>query len=174
MPETTTIRFRVQPGFAAVTAILAACGWSMHTIAVGGGHWTLGPVSFSAIFTVALLALIAVHEASHVVAGRLQGQRLIGVRIGSKFGVTMLGDHTPRSMLLTVASGPLIGSAAAVTVLAATDPWSPIWAAALVALIENLANVGLFFLPGSDGSKIVAALKEMGADAATNQEPAAT
>lgn len=158
--EPTRPRFRVQPGIVGITALLAVLGWVLYGAEVSAGAWDHGAASYVAIFTVALMGLIAVHEAGHVVAGMALGQRLVSVRIGAKFGVTMLGDNTPRSMALIAAAGPAIGTVASVAVLAATPmPFSPLWAAGFVALIENVANVVLFFMAGSDGSKIVSAMK---------------
>lgn len=152
-------RLLVQPGFALIAALFAGCGYSLYSIAVTSGGITTSPAAFTAIFTIALLVLVAIHEAGHVLASHLHGHRLIQVRLGMKFGVTMHGEHTRLSTGIAAAAGPVVGTAISLLVMVATPTWSPIWTAALVSMIENVANVALFFMPGSDGSKIVTAIR---------------
>lgn len=147
---------RCQPGFLLVTGLLAACGWQLHTFHAAYADVAQARWLYTLLFTVALLTLVAVHELGHVLAARMHGHRVTCVRIGSRFGVTTEGEHTDRSVRLTAAAGPLVGTLGAIVVLVAAPTWSALWAAALVALVENLANGSLFFVPGTDASKIAA------------------
>lgn len=157
--EPAGARLRVDPGFLFITMLLAGCGWAMFDLAFDLGQTTWGMTPYIVVFTASLLVLISVHEAGHVIAARMFGHQLINIKISSKFGVTMLGDHTRKSMFVSATAGPVIGSIASVAVLALAPAWSPLWAAGVVALMQDVGNVVLFFLPGSDGSKIVAALR---------------
>lgn len=158
-PAPSAPRIRVQPGIVAIVTLFALCGWSLHGVADALGTTPMGQVDYTAIFTVALLGLIAFHEAGHVLGARIFGHRLISVRIGAKFGVTMVGDHTRTSALVSAAAGPVLGTFAATAVLVLAPGGSPMWTAALVAMVENVANVVLFFVKGSDGAKIFTALR---------------
>lgn len=149
--STTSPLLRVQPGFIVIAGLFAVCGWQLHALfRLDGSPWL-----YTAVFTLALLVLIAVHELGHVVAACAYGHRITSIRIGSKFGVISTGGHTPRTIRFTAAAGPIVGAVVAMAVMGASPFASALWAAAVVALIENVANVALFFVPGSDGSKIV-------------------
>lgn len=146
---------KLQPGFIIVVSLLAACGWSLHPFAVLFGDVGHGRVVFTVLFTTLLLVLLAVHELGHAFAGIAHGHRITKIRVGLRLGVTAAGEHTDRSIRTIAAAGPLIGTAAALVALGLSPTWSVLWLAAVVALAENVANVLLFFVPGSDGSKIV-------------------
>lgn len=168
MNTTTSPVLRLQPGFAVIVALLALCGGVLHPYA--GQLGQAGVVEsrqwlFTLVFTTTALALIAVHEAGHVGAARLHGHRLTSVRVGLKFGVSMTGEHSNFSVRTIAAAGPVIGISAAAAVMAVTDPWSAVWLAAGLTLVENVANVALFFMPGSDGSKLVRGVRCIHADA---------
>ena len=147
---------RCQPGFVLVVGLLAVCGWQLHQFHAAHAASPQPQWLFAVVFTGALLVLVGLHECGHVLAARLHGHRVTSVRIGSRFGVTTVGEHTDRSVRLTALAGPVLGTLTAGAVLLLAPPLSALWAAALVALVENLANVGLFFVPGTDGAKIVA------------------
>ena len=147
---------RCQPGFVLVTGLLGVCGWQLHQFHAAYADSPQPQWLFTLVFTTALLALVGLHESGHVLAARLHGHHVTSIRIGTRFGVTTVGEHTDRSVRLTALAGPVVGTLTAGAVLLTTTPLSALWAAALVALVENLANVGLFFVPGTDGAKIVA------------------
>lgn len=139
-----------------MTGLLFACGWMLHQFHAAYEPEPLARWLYASIFTVVLLALVAAHELGHVLSARLHGHRITRVRIGTSFGVTTVGEHTDRSVRLTAAAGPLVGTLAAGAVLLTAPFLGAVWAAALVALVENLANALLFFVPGTDAAKIVA------------------
>ena len=139
-----------------MTGLLAACGWMLHRFHAAYADVAQAQWLYTLLFTGALLALVATHELGHVLAARLHGHRVTRVRIGTSFGVTTVGEHTDRSVRLTAAAGPLIGTTAAVIVLVAAPTWSALWAAALVALVENVASGCLFFVPVTGAAKIAA------------------
>lgn len=152
-------RLLLQPGFLANVVLFAFLGSSMRSLAVDNTTSVMSTPAYVAIFTGVFLALTAVHEAAHGVAARAFGHRLLHVRVGLKFGVSMYGEHTRASMIVSAAAGPVIGTLASLLVMAPASTWSAIWTAGLVSVLVNVANLALFFMPGSDGSQIVAALR---------------
>jgi hypothetical protein len=156
-------RLLLQPGFLLNVVLFAFLGSSMRSLAVDNTSTTAGAVAstpaYVAVFTLVFLALTAVHEAAHGIAASAYGHRLLHVRVGLKFGVSMYGDHTRASMVVSAAAGPVIGTLASLAVMAPASTWSAIWTAGLVSVLMNVANVALFFMPGSDGAQIVSALR---------------
>ena len=152
-------RLLLQPGFAVNVVLFAFLGSSMRSLAVDNTSTVMSTPAYVAVFTTVFLALVAIHEAAHGLAARGFGHRLLHVRLGLKFGVAMFGDHTRASTIVSAAAGPVVGTLASLTVMAPTATWSPIWAAGLVSLLVNVANLVFFFMPGSDGAQIVDALR---------------
>lgn len=152
-------RLLLQPGFLLNVILFAFMGSSMRSLAVDNTTTVASTPAYVAVFTLVFLVLTAVHEAAHGIAASAYGHRLIHVRVGLKFGVSMYGEHTRTSMVVSAAAGPVIGALASLAVMAPAPTWSAIWTAGLVSLAMNVANVALFFMPGSDGSQIVSALR---------------
>lgn len=151
-------RLRLEPGFIGLVALLAACGYAVWTWASDHGLTATAPLPFTLTFTAWLLGLVAVHEASHVLAARAHGHTLVGVRLGARFGVTAHGEHTHASQFTCAAAGPAVGLVVSGLVLTMAPVGSALWFAAVVAVVQDLANATLFFMPGSDASRMRAAL----------------
>lgn len=150
----------VEPSLALVFAMFAFCGWLMHDYSVAADATNLTTPVYMAVFMVGLFVLVAVHEASHAaVAVLAYGHRLVRVRLGIKFGVGLFGDHTRVSTAVTAAAGPGVGLAACAVLLSVAEPWTLVWLLGIVSAVDNLANLLLVPLPGSDASRIWQAIR---------------
>lgn len=161
--------FTLRPSFVLVLGLFALCGYVLHPYAVLFGDVSTPAVTYAVVFGVGLALLVAVHEAGHVLEASRRGFTFAGVRLGAKISVIVAGDHTDTSIRWTAAAGPALGFTAALIVVAATPAWSPLWAAGVVAALENVANALLFFVPGADGNRILRGLKS---DGSTEEVPA--
>lgn len=146
--------FNVHRSFIVVVAAYVFCGAMMHPVAARRVDVDLSIVTWTVVFVAFSFLMIAIHETGHAVVGRWYGAKLQRVNLGMKFGVVMLGDYTPQSIRVIAAAGPVAGGTVAGFLLLLTDPFTVLWCVAVFSFVDNIANIVLFFVPGSDGSKI--------------------